>query len=128
MKMNSNTILITGGTSGIGFELTARLLQLNNTVIITGRYQSKLDLAKKKLPRVYTFQSDVSDPQEISALFEKVISQFPELNFLINNAGIMRKINLHDKEIDLEDISREIETNLSGLYVVYNINNVLFSF
>ncbi|WP_235548946.1 SDR family NAD(P)-dependent oxidoreductase, partial [Paenibacillus sp. Soil522] len=87
MKMDSNTILITGGTSGIGFELATQLVQLGNTVIITGRDQSKLDLAKKKLPNVHTFQCDVSDPKAISDLFEKVTSQFPELNFLINNAG-----------------------------------------
>lgn len=114
MKMDSNTILITGGSSGIGFELATRLLQLGNTVIITGRDQSKLDLAKKNLPKVHTFQSDVSDPQEISKLYKNVVSQFPKLNFLINNAGIMRKINIHDKEIDLEDINREIAINLSG--------------
>lgn len=52
----------------------------------------------------------------ISDLFEKVISQFLELNFLINNAGIMRKINFHTKEVDLEDINSEIEINLSGLF------------
>ena len=114
MKMDSNTILITGGTSGIGFELAAQLLQLGNTVIITGRDQSKLDLAKKKLSNVHTFQCDVSDPKAISDLYEKVISQFPELNFLINNAGVMRKLNFHTKEVDLEGISSEIEINLSG--------------
>ncbi len=48
MKMDSNTILITGGTSGIGFELATQLLQLGNTVIITGRDQSKLDLSQKE--------------------------------------------------------------------------------
>lgn len=114
MKMNANTILITGGTSGIGFELAAQLLKLGNTVIITGREQARLDLAKNKLPEVHTFQSDVSDQQAISDLFENVISEFPQLNILINNAGIMRKINLHDKETDLTDISREVETNLNG--------------
>ncbi|MDQ0884241.1 SDR family oxidoreductase [Peribacillus sp. V2I11] len=114
MKMDSNTILITGGTSGIGFELATQLLQLGNTVIITGRDQSKMDLAKKKLPYVHTFQFDVSDPKAISDLFEKVISRFPELNVLINNAGVMRKLNFHAKEVDLEDFSSEIEINLSG--------------
>ncbi|XEC94810.1 SDR family oxidoreductase [Paenibacillus tarimensis] len=114
MKMDSNTILITGGTSGIGFELASQLLHIGNTVIITGRDQSKLDLAKKKLPNVHTFQCDVSDPQAISDLYEKVIRQFPELNFLINNAGVMRKLNFHSKDVDLEDTSSEIEINLSG--------------
>ncbi|AIF50213.1 SDR family oxidoreductase [Pelosinus sp. UFO1] len=114
MKMDSNTILITGGTSGIGLELATQLLKLGNTVIITGRDQSKLELAKKKLPNVHTFQCDVSDPKAISDLFEKVISQFPKLNFLINNAGIMRKLNFQAEEVDLEDITQEIEINLNG--------------
>ena len=114
MKMDSNTILITGGTSGIGFDLAAKLLHLGNTVIITGRDQSKLALAKKKLPNVHTFQCDVSDPKAITDLYEKVTRQFPELNFLINNAGVMRTLNLHAKEVDLEDITSEIDINLSG--------------
>jgi Short-chain dehydrogenase involved in D-alanine esterification of lipoteichoic acid and wall teichoic acid (D-alanine transfer protein) len=114
MEMYSNTILITGGTSGIGFDLAAQLLQLGNTVIITGRDQSKLDLAQKKLPNVHTFQCDVSDPKAISDLYEKVTGQFPELNFLVNNAGVMRTLNLHDREVDLEDITSEIDINLSG--------------
>ena len=54
MKMDSNTILITGGTSGIGFELAAQLLQLGNTVIITGRDQSKLDLSQKETVQTFT--------------------------------------------------------------------------
>jgi len=112
MKIADKTILITGGTSGIGFELAAQLLRLGNTVIITGRDPAKLAAAQKNLPQVHTLQSDVSDPQAIPVLFDKVTKAFPALNILINNAGIMRKINLHDA--DLEDIAREIETNLSG--------------
>ncbi|MGQ7885838.1 SDR family oxidoreductase [Paenibacillus sp. WC2504] len=114
MKMSGNTILITGGTSGIGFEFAEQLMKLGNTVIITGRDQARLDAAKKKLPTVHTIQSDAGDPKAIAALFETVVKQFPELNVLINNAGFMRRLNLHDQDVDLEDINREIETNLSG--------------
>jgi uncharacterized oxidoreductase len=96
MKSSDNTILITGGASGIGFELANQFLRLRNVVIITGRDPSRLDAAKTKLPGVHTFQSDVSDPRAIAILFEKVTREFPELNVLINNAGIMRKINLND--------------------------------
>jgi uncharacterized oxidoreductase len=114
MKINDNTILITGGTSGFGYEFASRLIGLGNTVIITGRDQAKLDLTKEKLPEINTFQSDVSDPEAIAQLFEKVTTQFPNLNILINNAGEMRKINLHDTSIDLHDITREVEINLMG--------------
>lgn len=114
MELNNNTILITGGTSGFGYEFAARLLDLGNTVIITGRDQAKLDQTKKELPKIHTFQSDVSDPQQIERLYTQVTSQFPELNMLINNAGEMRKISLHDTSIDLLNITREIEINLMG--------------
>lgn len=114
MELTNNTILITGGTSGFGLEFATRLLALGNTVIITGRNQSKLDSTKTKLPGIHTFQSDVSDPNAIITLFKKVTSQFPALNILINNAGEMRKISLHDTSMELENITREIEINLMG--------------
>ena len=114
MELTKNTILITGGTSGLGYEFASQLLALGNTIIITGRNQSKLDQAKKQLPEVHTFQSDVSDPKAIAELYTQVIKQFADLNILINNAGEMRKLNLHDTSIDLENITHEIEINLMG--------------
>jgi uncharacterized oxidoreductase len=114
MELTNNTILITGGTSGFGLEFANRLLALGNTVIITGRNQAKLDETRKKLPGVHTFKSDVSDPEAITALFSRVTQQFPGLNILINNAGEMRKINLQETSIDLNDITREVEINLMG--------------
>src|ERR1700721_3432330 len=114
MKLKSNTVLITGVASDIGHELTKQLAALGNTILITGRDQAKMDCAKAAFPKINTYQSDVSDPEAIATLYEEVTKQFPELNILINNAGIMRKINVHDKAGSLEDITREIETNLIG--------------
>lgn len=114
MVLTNNTILITGGTSGIGLELATQLLLLGNTVIITGRNQAKLNEVKNKLPNLHTFQSDASSPPDIKSLFETLTKQFPKLNILINNAGIMKKLNLHDISIDLENINQEIAINLSG--------------
>lgn len=114
MELTNNTVLITGGTSGFGLEFTRHFLEMGNTVIITGRNQEKLDEAQKRFPAVHTFRSDVSEPGAIRELFEKVTAQFPGINILINNAGEMRKINLHDTSIDLQDITREIDINLSG--------------
>ena len=114
MKLTDNTILITGGSSGIGLELATRLLKLGNTVIITGRNTAKLDQIRQKWPQMHTFQSDVSDPAAIGELYTQVTRQFPDLNFLINNAGEMRRLDLHDKTLDVYNINREIEINLSG--------------
>lgn len=114
MKMSDNTVLITGGTSGIGLALAEQFLQLGNTVIVTGRDQAKLDETKKKFPKIHTLQSDVSDPKAIALLYDKITAEFSDLNVLINNAGFMRKINLHNKDSDLANLTNEIETNLMG--------------
>ena len=113
MKLAKRTVLITGGSSGIGLELAQQLLERDNVVIITGRDQDKLDAATRALPRVHTFRSDVSDPEAIAALHERVIARFPALDTLINNAGIMRNLSLHQSR-DLNDITREIEINFGG--------------
>ncbi|HEY8898540.1 MAG TPA: SDR family NAD(P)-dependent oxidoreductase [Niastella sp.] len=113
MKLINNTILITGGAGGFGFEFASRLIEHGNTVIITGRNYQKLLEAKQKLPAVHIIQSDVSNPGEIKSLFEQVTRQFPDINILINNAGEMQKIVLHEMH-DLEEITREIEINLMG--------------
>jgi uncharacterized oxidoreductase len=113
MKLSRRTILITGGTSGIGFELAKQLLARDNIVIVTGREQSRLDHAQRSLPGLHTFQSDVSDPAAIALLHSSVLARFPALDVLINNAGIMRNLNLN-QDRGLEDVTREIEINLSG--------------
>src|SRR3989440_12413791 len=97
MELRSNTILITGGAGGIGYELTKQLTALGNTILITGRDQAKMDRAKAAFPKVHAFRSDVSDPKAIAPLYENVTKQFPELNILINNAVIMHEIKVNDK-------------------------------
>jgi uncharacterized oxidoreductase len=113
MELKNNTVLITGGTSGFGFEFASRLIELGNKVIITGRNTEKLLETKLKLPPVHVIQSDVRKPDNIVELYDEVTREFPELNILINNAGEMRKISLHHDH-DLNDITREIEINLMG--------------
>jgi uncharacterized oxidoreductase len=113
MKLENKTVLITGGTSGIGMELAWQLLQRQNTVIVTGRDLQKLDAAERIFPNIHTFESDVSDPAAIAALYDRVTTKFPDLDMLVNNAGIMRNLNLNDDR-DLNDVTREIDINLSG--------------
>ncbi len=113
MKLEHRTVLITGGTSGIGLELATQLHRRGNTIIVTGRDQDRLDAVALALPGVHTVRSDVSDPGAIAALHDEMMARFPALDTLVNNAGIMRNLNLND-ERDLRDVTREIEINLSG--------------
>lgn len=113
MKLTNRTILITGGTSGIGRELATQLLHRGNTVIVTGRDVAALDAMMRALPGVHGFRSDVADPADIAALNHAVLGAFPALDVLVNNAGIMRNLKLGHPR-DLSDVTREIEINLSG--------------
>jgi uncharacterized oxidoreductase len=113
MNLQHNTILITGGTSGFGLEFAQRFLELGNTVIITGRDAGKLADTKAKFPALHTIQSDVSKEADILNLYNQVTKEFPALNILINNAGEMRKIVMHE-ENELGDLTREVAINLVG--------------
>src|SRR5258708_37801917 len=82
MKLTSNTILITGGANGIGYQITKQLTAIGKKVLITGRHQTKMDRAKAALPKINTFRNDVSDPEAIATRSEKDTQQFPQLNIL----------------------------------------------
>jgi len=112
MRLKSDTILITGGSSGIGLEMAKQLIALGNTVIVTGRDMTKLETTKRELPKIHVYQSDVSDSRAIKDLYSRVTSDFPKLNILINNAGIMRAVDFNDTEYEM--ICNEIDIDLSG--------------
>lgn len=113
MKLHQRTILITGGTSGIGFELARQLLARGNTVIVTGRNARRLAEAQARLPGLHGIASDVTDSAAIAALHAAVTAHFPTLDVLVNNAGIMRNLDL-TRPRALEDVTSEIDINLRG--------------
>ncbi len=113
MRLRDRTILITGGTSGIGLELSRQLVERGNVVIVTGRDPQKLAAAERAVPGLHGFARDVSNPQAITALHDDVLSRFPALDTIVNNAGVMRNLNLNQSR-GLADVTREIDINLSG--------------
>jgi len=113
MKLQGKTILITGGSSGIGLELAKQLLKMGNTVLITGRDPIRLAKARQQMPELHVYQSDVSDPAQIATLFREVSATFPQLDVLVNNAGIMRNIDLN-QVCNTDDLLSEITIGLNG--------------
>lgn len=114
MELKNSTILITGGTSGIGLEFVRQLTDQGAIIIVTGRNQETLNKTKAHFPDIHVFQSDVSKPQDIEHLYTLVTQQFPHLNMIINNAGEMRLLDVQDTRQNLDNITREIDINLSG--------------
>ena len=114
MNLNENTVLITGGSSGIGFEMAKEFLAAKNKVIITGRNMDRLKKAKQKLGDVSTIQSDVSNPDSIKELYAQVSKDFPNLNVLVNNAGVMFTINLQDHKLSASELTKEFDINVKG--------------
>ena len=112
METTGNTILITGGTSGIGLAMAESLLNAGNQVIICGRREDRLEQARNKLAGLLVRRCDIARPEERSSLFEWAAANHPGLNVLVNNAGIQRQIDFLQGTRDLSAGEDEIETNL----------------
>lgn len=116
MRLEGNTIIITGGATGIGLELAKEFLARNNTVIVCGRRQDKLDEAKSKHAALITIRCDVSQSAERRALFNYCIANHPSVNVLINNAGIQREIDFRKGEAEFYAGDSEIAVNLESTF------------
>ena len=114
MNPTGNTILITGGGSGIGRGLAEALYRLDNQVIIAGRRQSALDETTKANPGIKSLVLDIESPAHIRSFAEQAAAAYPALNVLINNAGIMRAEKLLAQPDDLADAEAIVSTNLLG--------------
>jgi uncharacterized oxidoreductase len=114
MNPSGNIILITGGGSGIGRGLAESLHALGNQVIISGRRHHALEETIAANPGLKSLTVDMRDPASVRALAARAIDEFPALNILINNAGIMRRENLLEQQPDLADAEAIVATNLLG--------------
>jgi len=125
MQITQNTILITGGSSGIGFAMAEAFIKAGNNVIICGRRENKLQEARQKLPQLNIHVCDVSDRAQRENLFQEISTKFPEINVLVNNAGIQKETDFLSGANNLYDGENEIDTNfasivqLSALFVPY---------
>ncbi len=115
MKLTGRTILITGGSAGIGLAFALKFLELGNTVIVTGRRQTVLDKVKTKYTNLYTIQGDVADTAQITALAAHVKANFPKLDVLMNNAGVMLHRNVQVPAADLDGLMTEVNINVGGV-------------
>ena len=113
MKLTNNTIFITGGGTGIGRGLAEALHKLGNKVIISGRRKKHLDATTKANPGMDSVELDISDPANIAAVTTKLIADYPALNVLINNAGIML-IDDAGGKIEDQPLTSTVTTNLLG--------------
>ena len=113
MQTNGNTILITGGGSGIGRELAHKWHDLGNTVIVAGRTQASLDETAAGHANIHTMIVDVGDADDLARFAKKVVEVHPAINVLVNNAGIMRFEDITE-ERELGDAEATIATNLLG--------------
>jgi len=112
MKPTDNTILITGGATGIGFSLAERFISSGNTVIVCGRHQDALNRAAAELPKLITRRCDLTNDADRADLVTWLLDCFPSFNVLINNAGIQRSIDFTTSVVDAETVTAEITTNL----------------
>ncbi|WP_419878161.1 SDR family oxidoreductase [Brevibacillus centrosporus] len=116
MKLSGNTILITGGSTGIGLAFAERFLRYGNKVIVTGRRELVLQQAKEKFPNLITHVSDLNDESGRVALFDWITSNYPEVNVLVNNAGIQQRFHLlkADARDNWRYFNSEITTNIEA--------------
>ena len=113
MDTKNNTILITGGGSGIGRGLAGAFHKLGNQVVISGRRTNVLDEVTAANPGMKSLALDIEDPAGVKAFAAKIIAGFPMLNAVIHNAGIQRMENLKELK-DVSDSEAMVATNVLG--------------
>ncbi|TDK64231.1 SDR family NAD(P)-dependent oxidoreductase [Bacillus salipaludis] len=116
MKLSGNTVLITGGAAGIGFAFAERFIKADNKVIVCGRREASLQEAKEKYPELITRVCDVTKESDRIALFDWITSEHPDVNVLVNNAGIQQRFHVlkTNAKDDWSYYSQEIASNVEA--------------
>ncbi len=113
MQTKGNTILITGGSSGIGWAFAEELYKRGNTVIICGRRADKLAAIQNQYPGLTTYTCDVANAQQRIALAGTILKEHPAINILMNNAGVQYAFDFKN-EVDMTKVENEIATNITA--------------
>jgi len=125
MKISGNTVLITGGATGIGYAMAEAFLEAGNEVIICGRREERLLQTQKKHPDFHIKVCDVADEDDRKTLVKWATANFRNLNILVNNAGVQRDIDFTKGIDEFLAGESEIKINLeasivlSGLFIPY---------
>jgi uncharacterized oxidoreductase len=113
LKLSGNTILITGGASGIGLALATRLLEEGNQVIACGRNTGALEGARQDAPGLVTRVCDIADPTSRRSMVEWLESSHPDLNVLINNAGVQYRRDFRE-DASVDALDQEVAANFTA--------------
>jgi len=114
MDLSGNTVLVTGGATGIGRAIAERFLAAGSEVIVCGRREERLRELATLGPRLHTLRCDVTTPAEREALAARIQSEFPALNVLVNNAGIQRRGRVSGEKSSWAERQREIAINFEA--------------
>ena len=126
MKVTNNTILLTGGTSGIGYELVRRFYELGNRLIVVSSDPGKLTNLRNQFPDIDTIPCNLADSTQVNALIRRCLDDYPDINVLINNAGVQYPYDWLTESDGYQKISDEITINLtSPLQLAYGLLPVL---
>ncbi len=137
MKLSNNKIFITGGATGIGLGLTERFIKEDNIVLICGRRESALKAVTANYPTVITYVCDLSKAEERERLYQLISTEHPDLNVLINNAGIQQDLSITDSDFyqqAKEELAINIEApmhltslfgNMGSLTTIMNVSSGL---
>lgn len=126
MQTNKNTILITGGTSGIGLELVGQFYQLDNKVIVVSSNQDNLEKLKIRFPNISILTCDLGDSLSVLKLIDKCFALYSDINIIINNAGIQNNYSWTDEKEGYKKIENEIRVNfISPMQIIYGLLPIL---
>jgi uncharacterized oxidoreductase len=114
MHLTGRTVLITGGSSGIGLVLARALLARGNTVVVTGRNQAKLDMVRRDTPGLHTIVGDVMREGDMRDVLARIRADFGGLDILVNNAAVLNSYDFRGDEDHFAQLEEEVATNLLG--------------